>query len=255
MTNFFYKRKCINIFYSHCEPEAWQSIFFRLLRLATCPLGALAMTDIKNKIAHAVRLTATLSMTGIATLLSKLAMTKVFAMTGIIHVITRAKPEVIYSRVDCFTRQRRAFSPVRNDGKGESFNDEKNIVITREWNDRSNLFSIDCHASIEARNDDKSCHFENVRNDGKGESFNDEKNIVITREWNDRSNLFSVDCHASIEARNDKCNDGDCHASIEARNDDDKNFQFDKYWGLFFKNELFFVIYKKNILNYGGFVI
>ena len=178
---------------------------FGLLRLATCPLGALAMTDIKNKIAHAVRLTATLSMTGIATLLSKLAMTKVFAMTGIIHVITRAKPEVIYSRVDCFTRQRRAFSPVRNDGKGESFNDEKNIVITREWNDRSNL--------------------------------------------------FSVDCHASIEARNDKCNDGDCHASIEARNDDDKNFQFDKYWGLFFKNELFFVIYKKNILNYGGFVI
>ena len=33
----------------------------------------------------------------------------------------------------------------------------------------------------------------------------------------------------------------------------DKNFQFDKYWRLFFKNELFFnelfsVIYKKNLL-------
>ena len=73
---------------------------------------------------------------------------------------------------------------------------------------------------------------------------NDEKNIVITREWNDRSNLFYVDCHASLcSARNDE----------KSKSRNDKNFQFDKYWRLFFKNELFFnelfsVIYKKNLL-------
>ena len=30
-------------------------------------------------------------------------------------------------------------------------NDEKNIVITREWNDRSNLFCVDCHAFARTR--------------------------------------------------------------------------------------------------------
>ena len=91
---------------------------------------------------------------------------------------------------------------------------------------------------------------------------NDEKNIVITREWNDRSNLFYVDCHASLcsarndeksKSRNDKCNDEKSKSCNDKSFCNDKNFQFDKYWRLFFKNELFLnelfsVIYKKNLL-------
>ena len=50
--------------------------------------------------------------------------------------------------LDCFTRQRRAFSPVRNDRyKKQSRNNGKNIVITREWNDRSNPICAYCFAS------------------------------------------------------------------------------------------------------------
>ena len=43
-------------------------------------------------------------------------------------------------------------------------NDEKNIVITREWNDRSNLFYVDCfaHASTRCapRGDDDNKNFQ-----------------------------------------------------------------------------------------------
>ena len=56
-----------------------------------------------------------------------------------------------------------------------------------------------------------------------------------------RSNLFKSGLLHSV--RNDE--------KSKSRNDksfcNDKNFQFDKYWGLFF-NELFSVIYKKNLL-------
>ena len=119
----------------------------------------------------------------------------------------------------------------------------------------SNLFCADC--------------FAHARNDGK--------NIVITRFCKNRSNpqkrgfinfglLHSVRndmhfCHYEGEARSNP--NMDCHASLCSARDDgesksrtrcaphgddnDKNFQFDKYWGLFF-NELFSVIYKKNLL-------
>ena len=68
-----------------------------------------------------------------------------------------------------------------------------------------------------------------------------------------RSNLFYVDCHANArndgesKSRNDKCNDEKSKSCNYKSFCNDKNFQFDKYWGLFF-NELFSVIYKKNLL-------
>ena len=104
---------------------------------------------------------------------------------------------------------------------------------------RSNLFYVDCHA--------------NARNDGESKSrndkCNDEKNIVITRFCKNRSNPQKrnfINFGLLRFTRNDKCNyKSFCN---------DKNFQFDKYWRLFFKNELFFnelfsVIYKKNLLS------
>ena len=79
-------------------------------------------------------------------------------------------------------------------------------------------------------NGDKTCHYE-------GEA---------------RSNP-NMDCHASLCSARD---DGESKSRTRCAphgDDNDKNFQFDKYWGLFFKNELFFnvlfsVIYKKNLL-------
>ena len=69
-----------------------------------------------------------------------------------------------YKKLDCFTRQRRAFSPVRNDRyKKQSRNNGKNIVITREWNDRSNPICAYCFASRCAphgNDDDKNFQFD-----------------------------------------------------------------------------------------------
>ena len=75
-----------------------------------------------------------------------------------------------------------------------------------------------------------------------------------------RSNLFksgllhSVRNDEKSKSRNDKCNDEKSKSCTRCapHGDDksfcnDKNFQFDKYWRLFF-NELFSVIYKKNLL-------
>ena len=56
-----------------------------------------------------------------------------------------------------------------------------------------------------------------------------------------RSNLFKSGLLHSV--RNDEKSKSCNYKSFC----NDKNFQFDKYWGLFF-NELFSVIYKKNLL-------
>ena len=68
-----------------------------------------------------------------------------------------------------------------------------------------------------------------------------------------RSNLFksgllhSVRNDEKSKSRNDKCNDEKSKSCNDKSFCNDKNFQFDKYWRLFF-NELFSVIYKKNLL-------
>ena len=144
-------------------------------------------------------------------------------------------------------------------------NDEKNIVITREWNDRSNpqkrnFIILDCHASL--------CF---ARNDGKNKNRNDRyKKQNRTRcaphgddnnshyEGNARdicpplaSNPTSVDCHAYArndgknKNRNDRYKKQNCTRCAPHGDDnifcDNKNFQFDKFQGLLS------VIYKKFI--------
>ena len=156
------------------------------------------------------------------------------------------------------------FAHARNDRyKKQSRNDEKNIVITREWNARdicgfqpadapplaSNPKYMLCFfdnnvASAHCVNNSKrstqgvrhrrpvgktSCYkkldcFTTVRNDGK--------NIVITRFCKNRSNPLCVDCFAHARTR-----------CAPHGDDDNKNFQFDKF------QRLLSVIYKKNSLT------
>ena len=91
---------------------------------------------------------------------SKKSFSKTFSLHKIIYKYFAGFLACIKSSLRGYCRS----NPLYLDCHAFARNDEKNIVITREWNDRSNLFYVDCfaHASTRCapRGDDDNKNFQ-----------------------------------------------------------------------------------------------
>ena len=132
------------------------------------------------------------------------------------------------------------FAHARNDRyKKQSRNDEKNIVITREWNDRSNPKYMLCFFD----NNVASAHCVNNSNRST-------QGVRHRRPVGKTPCYKKLDCFTTVrndrykkQSRNDRYKKQNRTRCAPHGDDDNKNFQFDKF------QRLLSVIYKKNSLT------